>query len=133
MEIGAKIKTARKAKGHTLVELGKLIDVSNAALSQIETGKTEPSKKTLIALAKVLGDDFGLDWLREHVEESSPVPSKLELAKDMSFEELFTLKFGGGSEKRSKADMRALARMLDEAIAKEERIMGYPEYKKKEK
>lgn len=131
MLIGEKIKAARKAKGYTLVELGGLINVSNAALSQIENGKTEPSKKTLIALCKPLSDNFGLDWLDEHIAGTTPALSKKEIAKDLSVEQLLSLKFGGGSESRSKADMRALARMLDEAIEKEERIMGYPEYKKK--
>lgn len=130
MEIGVKIREVRKAKGFTLVELGKLIDVSNAALSQIETGKTEPSRKTLIALGKALNSNFGLDWLDEHLEGSSPAPSKREIAKEMTATELVALKFGGGETSSSEA--RMLAKLLDEALAKEERILSYPEYKPKE-
>lgn len=110
-----------------------MVGVSHASLSSLENNKTQPMRKTLIALAKALGENFGDTTLDEHIRAAEPKPaSKKEIAKDLSVEELISLKFGGGGESRSKSDMKALARMLDEAIAKEERIMGYPEIKKKE-
>jgi|CXWL01.1.fsa_nt_gi transcriptional regulator with XRE-family HTH domain len=130
MNLGEKIKSARKAAGLTLLELEARSEIANSTISRIENGKTDPERKTLVALSKALGNDFGLDWLTEHVHGSDPTPSKKEIAKELTVEQLISLKFGGGGETRSKADMRALARMLDEAIAKEERIMNYPERKK---
>lgn len=65
--LGEKIRKARKNKGFTLKELAEKINVTHSALSQIENEKNEASKKTLIALAKELNDNFGEAWLDEHL------------------------------------------------------------------
>ena len=129
--IGEKVRNARKQKGYSQVELAGIVGIAQASLSSIESGKTEPLKKTLIALAKALGDNFGDSSLETFATGEAQPPSKREIARELSVEQLVSLKFGGSGETRSKADMRALARMLDDAIAKEERIMGYPERKRK--
>lgn len=113
MNIGEYIKKSRKTKGLTLVQLGAAVDVSNSALSQIENNKTEPSRKTLIALAKALGDNFGLEWLDEHLSGVEAPPSKREIVEKMSAREFLSIKFGGGQGRRSKAEAEMLAKLLD--------------------
>lgn len=126
------LKRARKAKGFTLKELGAIVEVSHSSLSKLERGETLPMRKTKIALAKALGDNFGDTALDAEIAAgANPPASKREIARDMSVEQLITLKFGGGGETRTRAQMRALAQLLDAEIAKEERILGYPKYKKK--
>lgn len=51
----------------TLKEVGQQIGVTHAALSKIENARSQPSRQTLIALAKLLEDDFGIDWLADFV------------------------------------------------------------------
>jgi SOS-response transcriptional repressor LexA len=46
-----------------------MIGISNQALSAIERGKANPSKQTLISLAKTLKNDFGEPWLKPFVTE----------------------------------------------------------------
>jgi SOS-response transcriptional repressor LexA len=65
--VGQKIRAARKVTALTLDAVGRRIGVSIQALSAIERGVANPSKQTLINLAKVLEDDFGEHWLREFV------------------------------------------------------------------
>lgn len=113
MSLGERIKRARKYKGFTLKELGELVGVTHSALSRIENDKNEVSKKTLIALARTLGDDFELDWLRDHIERSERPVSKREMVKSMSAREFVSIKFGGRQSRRSKAEAEMLAKLLD--------------------
>lgn len=132
MSLGEIIRRVRKERGLTLIELGAKIGTAHSSISQIETGAKNPSRQMLILLAQALNDNFGLDWLSEHLNGGSPAgPSKREIARNMSVAELVSLKFGGGGETRSRAQMRALAQLLDAEIAKEERVLSYPERKKK--
>ncbi|OAB30192.1 hypothetical protein PMSD_20620 [Paenibacillus macquariensis subsp. defensor] len=55
-EIGNYIKTLRKAKGMTLIDLETRSGVSNSYLSQIENGKFKPSTDILVKLAGPLGE-----------------------------------------------------------------------------
>jgi transcriptional regulator with XRE-family HTH domain len=56
MEIGAKIKTARIAKGLTQEELGKLVGVQKSAIAKYENGRVVNIKRsTLQGLANALG------------------------------------------------------------------------------
>lgn len=50
-----KIRELRKSKGLTQVELAKKLDITQACLSEIETGVTDPSLKLLKKWAKELG------------------------------------------------------------------------------
>lgn len=47
-------------------DVGQQIGISAQALSAIERGGANPSKQTLINLARVLDNDFGESWLREY-------------------------------------------------------------------
>ena len=56
MEIGAKIKNARIAKGLTQEELGKLVGVQKSAIAKYENGRVVNIKRsTLQGLASALG------------------------------------------------------------------------------
>lgn len=57
MEIGEKIREIRVKKGINQVKLAKLAGISNTFLSDIEVGRTTPSIKTLLKLAKALEED----------------------------------------------------------------------------
>lgn len=52
--IGARIKQARKAAGLSLRALAAKADVTAMAISKYETGKSTPSSKVLLSLAKAL-------------------------------------------------------------------------------
>jgi SOS-response transcriptional repressor LexA len=71
LPLGQRIKAARKAADYTLVEVSQRIGISNQALSAIERGQKNPSKQTLMNLARVLHDSFGIDWLEKETEEES--------------------------------------------------------------
>lgn len=61
--LGPQIRAARRDKNLTLVQLSGLIGISNQALSDIERGKKNPSKQTLMNLSRELSDGFGIEWL----------------------------------------------------------------------
>ncbi|HEV2883097.1 MAG TPA: LexA family transcriptional regulator [Pyrinomonadaceae bacterium] len=71
MSLGQRIKAARKSADYTLVELSQQIGISNQALSSIERGQKNPSKQTLMNLARVLHNSFGIDWLEKSNEETT--------------------------------------------------------------
>lgn len=106
--VGQKIRAARKSVGLTLDVLGQQIGISIQALSAIERGKANPSRQTLIGLARILGNDFEESWLKRYAtgtrklthsqllgeaikvygsEERPPIPNTyLENILDWSFE-----------------------------------------------
>jgi transcriptional regulator with XRE-family HTH domain len=61
VEIGPRLLAARRDAGLTVRSLASDIGVSAALISQIETGRTQPSVTTLYALVDRLG--ISLDWL----------------------------------------------------------------------
>jgi SOS-response transcriptional repressor LexA len=61
--LGSQIRSARREKNLTLVELSNQIGISNQALSDIERGKKNPSKQTLMNLSRELNEGFGIEWL----------------------------------------------------------------------
>ncbi len=61
VEIGPRLLAARRRAGLTVRSLAAEIGVSAALISQIETGRTQPSVTTLYALVERLG--VSLDWL----------------------------------------------------------------------
>lgn len=113
------IKEARRKKGLTLKELGEQIGVSHAALSLIENGKSQPTRRTLMALARVLDNDFGLDWLKEYLAaETKAGPTKKELAEEMSVTEFISLKVGGSSIRRAHPELDMLTKLLEKELEK---------------
>jgi len=53
-QLGAKIRELRQAGGWTLEELARSVGLSKSAISQIESGRTEPSLQTVRRLAAAL-------------------------------------------------------------------------------
>lgn len=72
--VSQQIRAARKATGLTLYDLGQQIGISAQALSAIERGNANPSRQTLMNLARVLENDFGEPWLRKYATGSRRLP-----------------------------------------------------------
>src|SRR5579871_416909 len=53
--IGAQLRARRAESGMSLRELARRLDVSPSLVSQIETGKIQPSVRTLYAIVSELG------------------------------------------------------------------------------
>jgi Predicted transcriptional regulator with C-terminal CBS domains len=62
---GSIIKHFRKEKGISQKGLAKLAGISNSYLSDIEVGRTNPSLKTLLKIAKVLEVDINTFVIEE--------------------------------------------------------------------
>src|SRR5213592_1402293 len=54
-ELGPRLRAIRLARGVGLRELARKLDLSPSSISQIETGKTQPSVRTLYAFASEFG------------------------------------------------------------------------------
>ncbi|MFE9025489.1 helix-turn-helix domain-containing protein [Streptomyces iakyrus] len=74
--LGARIRQARLERGTSLRALAREVGVSPSLVSQIETGKSQPSVSTLYAITTALGISVeSLFDVREHAAASSPGPS----------------------------------------------------------
>jgi transcriptional regulator with XRE-family HTH domain len=63
-DVPQRLRDAREASGLSLRELARRLEISPSALSQIETGKSRPSVRTLYAVVSELG--ISLDELFGH-------------------------------------------------------------------
>lgn len=54
-QVGQQLRSARERQGLSLREVARRLEISASALSQIETGKSRPSVKTLYAIVSELG------------------------------------------------------------------------------
>ncbi len=73
-QVGQRLRAAREKSGLSLREVARRLDISASALSQIETGKSRPSVKTLYAIVSELG--LSMDELfAEPGAEQAPAPS----------------------------------------------------------
>ena len=54
-QVGQRLRSAREEQGLSLREVARRLEISASALSQIETGKSRPSVKTLYAIVSELG------------------------------------------------------------------------------
>lgn len=69
------LRSARKAKGLTMKELGMMVGVSESAISQYETGKREMDFETLLKIGEIL--ECSADYLlRGEVKKNSPSPEE---------------------------------------------------------
>ncbi|PEN61585.1 helix-turn-helix domain-containing protein [Bacillus wiedmannii] len=66
-QLGEKLKSLRKEKEVSLVEVGRSVDLSHNFLSEIERGKKEPSNNTLRLLSKYF--DIDEDELFEIIDK----------------------------------------------------------------
>lgn len=80
--MGQRLRSAREEQGLSLREVARRLDISASALSQIETGKSRPSVKTLYAIVSELGlsmDQLFADGASAPADESrSAVPTTPE-------------------------------------------------------
>ncbi|WP_448004309.1 helix-turn-helix domain-containing protein [Agromyces bauzanensis] len=79
-EIGLRLREARKSRGMSLRSVAQSLGVSASLVSQVETGKTQPSVSTLYALVNHLGislDDVLGVAPREAAEPSRGEPRYL--------------------------------------------------------
>lgn len=67
MDLGAKIKFLRESAGLTQVAFAKMLNISNSALSQYESGDRIPSDATKIKIADQF--DVSLDYLMGRTEQ----------------------------------------------------------------
>lgn len=56
VRLGNRVRNLRKERGWTQVELAELLGIDRSYLSEIETGKKDPSLRVL----KTIADGFGL-------------------------------------------------------------------------
>lgn len=61
MELGARLKHARRQAGYTQERMGELLGKTKAAVSNFENGQNNPSLETVIRYAETTG--VSLDWL----------------------------------------------------------------------
>jgi transcriptional regulator with XRE-family HTH domain len=75
-DVPQRLRDAREASGLSLRQLARRLDISPSALSQIETGKSRPSVRTLYAVVSELG--ISLDELFGHhgSEEAEEPPAE---------------------------------------------------------
>jgi len=106
--IGQRIRAARKNADLTLAEVSSRIGISNQALSAIERGKKNPSRQTLMSIARLFGKDFGEVWLTDYLSEyqtefsliTEPQGPSLDKVKIMNlFGEFLDTKYGAGQIK----------------------------------
>ena len=71
--IGARLRAARLAQGLSLRGVAEAVGVSASLVSQVETGKTQPSVSTLYAMVSHLG--ISMDDL---LEAGDPPPRRRE-------------------------------------------------------
>ena len=58
--IAARVRDLRKARNMTMVELAELLEVSQPAISQWESGVTSPHRETLLELSKIFRTPVGV-------------------------------------------------------------------------
>jgi transcriptional regulator with XRE-family HTH domain/quercetin dioxygenase-like cupin family protein len=73
-DVPHRLREARERAGLSLRQLAKRLDISPSALSQIETGKSRPSVRTLYAVVSELG--ISLDQLFDHTSGEDPTPTE---------------------------------------------------------
>jgi transcriptional regulator with XRE-family HTH domain len=73
--VGQRLRAAREALGLSLREVARRLEISASALSQIETGKSRPSVKTLYAIVSELG--LSMDQLfAANPPNAEPTPAR---------------------------------------------------------
>lgn len=111
-----KLKEARKKRGFTQAQVAELVGIKQPSYSALESGKTLPLRKTKIALAKVLGSNFGDPELDKELVSIEVTPSKKEIVEKMTAKEFVSLKFGNNKLRRSQSQLEMLTKLLDAEI-----------------
>lgn len=72
-QVGHRLRARREQRQLSLRELARRLELSPAAVSQIETGKSRPSMRTLFAIVREL--DMSLDELFSETGDETPEPT----------------------------------------------------------
>ena len=103
------MRMLRKEKGMTMKELGKIVGVSESAISMYETGKHEPDILTMQRIADVLGVTLdhllGRELSQEEQDETWAV--REQLRRDPNMRVLFA-----AASKATPEQLKAAAAML---------------------
>ncbi len=85
------LRTARKAKGLTMKELGEKVGVSESAISQYENGKREADYDTILKISEIL--DCPVDYLLRGEDSKNHTNRIAELRKErkLTQQELSTI------------------------------------------
>jgi transcriptional regulator with XRE-family HTH domain len=81
-QVGQRLRSAREELGLSLREVARRLDISASALSQIETGKSRPSVKTLYAITSELG--LSMDQLFADSAAQGAAPATPEQAASVT-------------------------------------------------
>ncbi|MEV4534531.1 XRE family transcriptional regulator [Asanoa sp. NPDC049518] len=74
--IGERLRQARLDRGMTVRGLARVVDTSASLISQIETGKSNPSVSTLYAITAALG--ISVEDIFNEPDPASPRPARLD-------------------------------------------------------
>src|ERR1700689_3768189 len=80
--LGARLPEARARGGRSVRELARRVEVSPSLVSQIETGKTQPSVRTLYAIVNELGVSLDDVFSRENGGRTAGGRGKKETGGD---------------------------------------------------
>lgn len=78
--LGARIRTLREQKGFTQAELAAMLDVTENAVTQYETGRAVPKSERLQILAASLG--VSVEWLLTGGDPDETVRAQTKLEKE---------------------------------------------------
>lgn len=76
--LGLKIKKYRHSLNLTQFELGEKIDINQRQVTLIETGKSFPSLKTMIALCNIFECSLSDLFQFEHLQNSEDLKNEIE-------------------------------------------------------
>ena len=94
--------------------MGERIGYSHSTLSEIENNKRPPEDALLIALVKELDSNFDNPKLDKFLVGNQTIPTKKEIIIETSVEEIFGLKFGGGTTRRNREELIKLRQLVEQ-------------------
>lgn len=98
LDIGKKLRAARQERDLSLRELAAKVEVSASMISQIETGKANPSVRSLHSIADALGVSIDYFFFPGQEESSLPAESVAEDRREVTASRMRQLKFSSRSK-----------------------------------
>ncbi len=85
INVGKKLKDARKTKGYTQEQVGELVELSNKQITDLENNKTNGSIKTIINLCnlyEISMDDLYSSYLSESKNNNIHIKGYCDLKQE---------------------------------------------------